>query len=232
MIRELLWLTSALLLSAPGCAERFDEPQLLGGILVQPEVLNRGMQLFRRDCAGCHGDDGKGKRATNPAERGPRDLTLGYYKFTSVPGGRLPTDDDLARTIREGLDGTQMVARPELSAADLHALVQYLKTLSPRWRNENTGTPITTDPDPWGVGRRQDAIARGFVVYHGLAQCWSCHPSYVPLDRLANLASEALPPGAESIDKAIQFRGDTQKSRVVETVYGDVLPPDFLDDRV
>jgi len=232
MMRELLLFTSALLASTPGCAERFDEPQLLGGVVVQPEILNRGMQLFRRDCAGCHGDDGKGQAAKNPAERGPRDLTLGFYKFTSVPDNRLPTDDDLMRTIREGLDGTQMVARPELNSADLHALVQYVKTLSTRWSNEFTGTPIVPEPDPWGVGRRQEAIARGFAVYHGLAQCWTCHPSYVPLDRLQELASATLPAGADSIDKAIQFRGDITRSRVVETAYGDVLPPDFLDDRV
>ena len=48
-----------------------------------------------------------------PAERPgdpiyPRDFTAGVYKFRSTPSGSLPTDEDLMRTITEGISRSGM----------------------------------------------------------------------------------------------------------------------------
>src|SRR5207302_1965708 len=93
-----------------------------------------------------------------------------------VPSGRLPTDADYERVIQRGLHGTAMLAW-DLPDDDLHAIVQYIKTFSRRWLRESAGSQIAATPDPWR-GRERDGDRRGATLYHGLAQCWTCHPAY------------------------------------------------------
>jgi hypothetical protein len=38
----------------------------------------------------------------------PRDFTTGGYKIRTTETGSVPTDDDLVRTVRQGLYGTAM----------------------------------------------------------------------------------------------------------------------------
>ena len=230
MNRLLPWLVA--LAAYPGCSDRFKEPLTLGGVTIQPEVLNRGRAVFRRECTGCHDEDPtEAKPLSSPTDRPPRDLTLGYYKFTSVPDDGLPTDEDLARTIRDGIGQTQMGPRPDLPEDDLGALVQFVKALAPRWRSGQTGTPVAVAPDPWG-GKRQGGIARGFAVYHEVARCWTCHPAYVDSTAIDRIRS--LPPGAGAApsDQALQQRAETARAAAVESRYGRLEPPDFLSDKV
>ena len=153
-----------------GCPEPgFTEPQVLGGVEVAAETLNHGKVVYRRYCSSCHGTEGKGSR-TRAGGKAPRALTAGYYKFTSVAEDDLPIDEDLTRVIKHGIRGTQM-AGYDLPPDDLHAVVQYLKTFSDRWRNERPGAPIPMVENPW-KGNRLAAIARGYEVYHAEAQCW------------------------------------------------------------
>ncbi|MGF1468115.1 MAG: c-type cytochrome [Sandaracinaceae bacterium] len=124
-------------LAAVGCGggERtFSEPMVLGGRRVPADVLNHGELVYRRDCASCHGLEGHGdgRYAARLSPR-PRDLTEGEYPHLGATGGDLPTDDELRALVRGGIDGTAMRPLP-LPDADCEAVVQYLKTLSPRWR--------------------------------------------------------------------------------------------------
>jgi mono/diheme cytochrome c family protein len=213
-----------------GCAgDRITEPQVLGGVRVPAERLERGRVLYAQLCTGCHGQAG---RADHDAARSmrprPRDLTLGVYKFASVPAGALPTDDDLRRTIRDGLAGTAMTAHDGLSDADLQALVDVVKWLSPRWRTELPGAPVALPDDPWAGADRAAAIARGEVVYHEVAQCWSCHPAYVQMGE--HRSRPKVEPGASGLPKAVTFQADPHRPVEVETSLGVALPPDFLGD--
>ena len=105
----------------------------------------------------------------------PRDLRLGIVSFASVPAGSLWRDEDVVRIVRAGLAGTGMRAWKDISDDDLAAIVQFMKTLSPRFRDERPGEPIASSPDPW-VGREADGAARGRAVYHGLGRCQSLPP--------------------------------------------------------
>jgi mono/diheme cytochrome c family protein len=152
----------------------------LPGRVVPAETLRAGFVTYRRLCAGCHGEAGDGRGPSgvglSPA---PRDFTLGVFKFAAVPSGALPRDDDLARTIRRGLAGTAMLGW-SLGDRELDAVVQYLKTFSPRWRRGSPPSPaeVATAPDPWRE-HPAEAVREGERVYHREALCATCHPAYV-----------------------------------------------------
>jgi mono/diheme cytochrome c family protein len=108
------------------------------------------------------------------------------YEFAFVaPEGSLPSDQDLERTVREGLRGTAM---PPLAAPprDVHAVAQYVKTFAARWATASAGTPIDVPEDPW-KGAEGAARERGERLYHVTALCASCHPNYAPRARIAEL---------------------------------------------
>jgi len=220
---------TALLLLACGAAackgyrtHGFREPQTLGGKSVPAEVLTEGERAYTQYCRACHGDEGDGK---GPAAKGlrppPRDFTLGVFKFAAVQGGALPNDEDLVRIVRSGLHGTAMLAWDGIPDRKLQEIIQYLKTFSPRWKEEEPGEPIRPTPDPW-KGREADGVARGRKVYHGLAQCLGCHPSYASKAFISGASKELT--GSPKAD----FREDMYGSELKETDFDvKVLPPDF-----
>jgi len=142
MNRSLLALLLSLVTLGSACGgPGYDKPIQLGGRLVQPDVLNRGRDLFNRFCATCHGYDGKAETSqARQLDPRPRDLTTAQFKRVATPGA-LPTDAELTTIIRNGIPGTGMPAWPQLQGDDLDAVMQYLKTFSPRWNSE-----ATTDP--------------------------------------------------------------------------------------
>jgi mono/diheme cytochrome c family protein len=220
------------LLTLPRCnRDTFREPLELGGKLVPAETLNRGQVLFRRHCAGCHGrkGDGNGPSAASMTPR-PRNFTRGQFKYKSVVGDALPLDGDLLSTVREGLQGTHMPAWSNLSEADLSDTVQYIKTFSPRWRQEQTGRPIPTPADPWGAGDRDAAIERGERVYHAQAKCWECHPAYRPRQTIQDWLRQAQTAGGDPAGTAPPIRPDVHRSAEVTTLFGQLTAPDFLED--
>ncbi len=215
---------------ATGCPDPgFTAPQVLGGVEVSADTLNHGKLVYRRYCSSCHGTEGEGSRLSGGG-KAPRNLTSGFYKFTSVRGDGLPTDEDLTRVIKRGLRGTQMPGH-DLPDEDLSAVVQYLKTFAPRWQAESAGEPIVMTENPW-KGDRMSAITRGYEVYHAEAQCWSCHPAYAHPDQLLNMSRELDLRTGEKPRKSLKIRENTDHSRLVDTRYGKVLPPDFLSDRL
>jgi len=201
---------------------RFDEPQKLGGQIVSAEVLTHGARAYAQYCRSCHGDKGDGK---GTAARGlrppPRDFTLGVFKFAAVPAGTLPHDEDLERIIRGGLHGTAMLAWDGIPKHQVREIIQYVKTFSPRWKEEEPGEAIKPPEDTW-KGREGEAVVRGRKVYHGLARCQGCHPAFAPKEFIFAATKELT--GAGSAD----FREDMYGSEVKESDFGvKLLPPDF-----
>jgi mono/diheme cytochrome c family protein len=200
----------------------FTEPQELGGKVVPAAVLAEGEQAYIQYCRACHGDAGDGK---GPAARGlrppPRDFTTGVFKFASVPAGTLPVDADFHRIVRFGLHGTAMLDWDGIPEAKVQHIIQYLKTLSPRWKEEEPGEPIPASEDPW-KGRVEDAAARGELVYHGLARCQGCHPAYASKEYIYGATKELT--GTASAD----FRDDMYVPELTDSEYGvKLMPPDF-----
>lgn len=210
-----------------GCGEDgFTEPRILGGQVVQPETLNLGRERYVQYCRQCHGDQGAGDGPAAPGLRPPpRNFQQGLFKFAAVPAGELPHDADLVRIVAGGLHGTAMLPW-QVPESDLGAIIQYIKTLSPRWQTGRPGPRILPTPDPWR-GRREEAERRGFNVYHGLAECWSCHAAYGTRQEIFDAYREMR--GAGSSD----FRDDMYNPVLKDSQYGvNILPPEFLRDPV
>jgi cytochrome c oxidase cbb3-type subunit 2 len=131
-----------------------------------------GRTIYRNRCAGCHGDSGHGDGPAaaflNPH---PRDFTTGNYEIRSTESGSLPTDADLIASVTNGLPGSSMPAwQGLLSDAQIRAVVDYIKTFSPRFTDTQpqivtVGTDVPATPD---------SVTRGAAVYEKL-RCGACH---------------------------------------------------------
>lgn len=138
----------------------------------QAALIEKGENVYLKDCAACHGDRGNG---AGPAaaflEPRPRDFTTGMYKFRSTPNGELPTDADLMRTLEQGVPGTQMPPwREILTEPERRAVIAYIKTFS-RDFTEPPAAPIAIPAAPEATPR---SIGEGRMVYM-MMECWSCH---------------------------------------------------------
>lgn len=140
----------AALAALPACGDsprRFTEPLMLGGQEVPPEVLDRGARVYGLYCVSCHGADGSGRpAASRTLESPPRDFREAAFRYVSGPEGSLPTDTDLEATIRRGRPGTGMPAWDGLPPEDLHAVIQFIKTFSPRWTADAPKGPPEAAP--------------------------------------------------------------------------------------
>jgi mono/diheme cytochrome c family protein len=104
---------------------------------VQSNDLGAKRGLYRRHCAHCHGISGDGRGPTagilNPY---PRDYRSGVFKFKSTYTAAQPTNEDLRKTLHDGIPGTAMPAFALLPPDEIDALVEYVKYLSMRGQVE------------------------------------------------------------------------------------------------
>jgi mono/diheme cytochrome c family protein len=142
-------------------------------------AIERGRTLFSRQCAACHGTEGRGDGPAsyllNPK---PRDLVAARYRIVSTWEG-VPTDDDLFRTISRGMPGSAMPSWRHLPETDRWALVRYVKSLaetplvvapaSAPGDAENTGV-VAVPAEP---ADSTTNVARARELYEGA--CASCH---------------------------------------------------------
>jgi mono/diheme cytochrome c family protein len=229
-----------------GCRQpRFTEPLALAeGKKVAPEVLEDGREAYLLYCYACHGEKGDGRGPSSPGMRPPpRDFTQGLFKFAGVPAGGLPNDDDLAALVKNGLDGTPMLPW-DVSERERQAIVQYLKTFSPRWKEEAPAARVLPDgADPW-QGRESEALELGKRIYHFsgakmskagqleqiFAGCSTCHPAYVPGEELQRLATLT---GVGPVQREDLYRPVAKETDYVVAEHKLViLPTDFLLQRV
>jgi len=138
----------------------------------QARDLSLGRRVYADNCAVCHGVDGDGRGpAAQHFATPPRDFTSGRYKIRATGSGQLPTDDDLARSIVRGLPGTAMVPQDHLSDAEVQAVIEFVKSLSPKFTGGPPPVPLPIPPEP---PRTDAAVARGRKVYDK-AECQECH---------------------------------------------------------
>lgn len=133
-------------------------------------LLARGESVYVEQCVACHGQKGDGQ---GPGAyilfQAPRNFTLGAFKFRSTRSGAAPTDDDLFRTITQGIAGETGAMMPSFAAlpeADRRALVAVVKKFA---GINKPGDPIRVPPEP----ARRD-LERGAKIYERL-QCATCH---------------------------------------------------------
>ncbi|MCB1083734.1 MAG: c-type cytochrome, partial [Simkania sp.] len=151
--------------------------------------LNKGKSAYTNYCRACHGTNGDGN---GPAAKGlrpqPRDFRLGTIKYGSVKAGSgYANQEDFHRIVINGLNGSAMLPW-DISEERLDQIMAYIKTLSPEgkgWKNESAkiGDLVNITPDPFaGKDPNPQAIEMGKQLYHGLADCASCHPAYATKD--------------------------------------------------
>jgi cytochrome c oxidase cbb3-type subunit 2 len=153
------------------------EPQsvplsLASGLPASDDLISHGRQVYRARCVGCHGEagDGNGLAATFLFPR-PRDFTVGAFKFRSTPSGSLPTDGDLLRTVTRGVRWTAMPTWHELPDKHRLAVVSFIKTFSPRFKEEKPEPPLVLSDPPKATA---ELLARGKEQYQK-AKCFQCH---------------------------------------------------------
>lgn len=136
------------------------------------EFLALGKDIYEDNCADCHGLSGKGDgKEAHRLKQKPQDFTSGTFKFRSTPTGSLPTDEDIYRSITEGIRGTAMLGQIHLSEKKRRLLVDYIKTFSSNF-SEDIPQPEIAITAPHE--KTDSLIAYGKWLYEE-AGCWNCH---------------------------------------------------------
>jgi cytochrome c oxidase cbb3-type subunit 2 len=131
-----------------------------------------GKQLYFRYCWGCHGFRGDGNGENAPyLNILPRNFVAATFKCRSTPTGTLPTDQDLFNAIERGFNNSNMPSWIVLTDQNRADLIAFVKTLSPRWKSDKAGTPITVPPEP---KLTVESIKHGHELFEKL-ECWKCH---------------------------------------------------------
>ncbi len=135
-------------------------------------TIAHGRELFNANCAHCHGEHGDGNGYGAPfLIPSPRNFVTAQYRFRTTASGQFPTDEDIFRTISRGATGTGMPPwQYLLNADDRWALVDYVKTFSPRLAAAHKRDVLAITPP---AGERRD-LANGKEIYAKL-QCAKCH---------------------------------------------------------
>lgn len=143
---------------------------------------DKGKKVYQKYCVICHGEKGDGKGLVGIIHRFeksgliwdiyPRDFTVGVFKFRSTPTGCLPDDKDLMRIVTSGIPRSGMPSHEDVSREKRKAVIEYIKTLSPRWEEEELCEVITAKKPDW-VGS-PESVKKGEKIYKDM-KCWECH---------------------------------------------------------
>jgi mono/diheme cytochrome c family protein len=146
--------------------------------------VEQGRLLYKFRCSTCHGVNGDGTPITPEAlSVSPRDFTgvshrtqKVVFKFnTSDRPDMLALDEDLKKTIREGLPGTPMPGFANLNDEEIDALVEYVKTFGyVAWKFHQPVRPaLQVPPVPQDL-RSQRRVEAGKVLF-AQRGCLACH---------------------------------------------------------
>jgi len=159
-------------------------PEIESTSRAPPRDLERGIVLYRKNCAGCHGYAGWGD---GPAakfllgEDAPRDFRRAMFRSRSTDD--LPTDADLFRTITYGMPGAAMPPFDHLPPDDRWQLVLQIKAFADRFEGnegslvsafevpERDPVPLPVPPEPRPT---PEALRRGALLAES-GKCLQCH---------------------------------------------------------
>ncbi len=153
---------------------------------VQQDLLEKGKKVYFKRCVWCHGVEGGGDGPS--ADRlftRPRNFIQGTFKIRTTDSGQLPKDEDLFKTVKNGLPGSAMPAWGEfLKEDEIKAVIQFVKTLvQDRDFNDAEDEEVELmefGSNPWGttgpyhLGVPQEAIDAGKEIFTA-NKCFECH---------------------------------------------------------
>ncbi|MEK7866393.1 MAG: cytochrome c [Planctomycetota bacterium] len=157
-----------------------------------PNGFERGAELYRQNCAICHGVEGRGDGpAAGVLDPRPRNFELGKYRLGSTTG-LFPSRQDILNTIRDGIPGTGMPSWRHLPPADQECMADYCLEVTRRGlkaaliRDEKAESEeeaeeishdlVTAPPDlqiPPEPPCDQASLATGRAIF--AKNCASCH---------------------------------------------------------
>ncbi|MBF0609357.1 MAG: c-type cytochrome [Candidatus Magnetobacterium sp. LHC-1] len=146
------------------------------------DTASEGKKIYESRCVICHGSNGDGKGLVGIVHRVekkgmswdiyPRDFTAGVFKFRTTPTGCMPLENDLLNVVTVGIPRAYMPSSVDLSEKERKAVVQYIKSFSPRWKDEEPCPPISVKKPAW-VGK-PESVAKGEQIWDKM-KCWECH---------------------------------------------------------
>ncbi|MEE8292628.1 MAG: ethylbenzene dehydrogenase-related protein [Candidatus Tectomicrobia bacterium] len=140
--------------------------------------LAAGKKLYEERCMHCHGEAGDGQGpATEYVYPKPRDFTSGTYKFRTrhetEDGNRLPSDEDIFRSIAQGLHGSSMPDWESFfTKQKIWQLVHYIKTFSDLFEEDKPGLELDFSG---AIPSSPESIAKGKQYFEEDFDCDSCH---------------------------------------------------------
>ena len=124
--------------------------EVTGSARDREATAQRGALIFKEDCAGCHGDRGRGDGvAAKALLPSPEDLTAARFSIES-----------LRQTLWNGVHGAPMPSWRSLPLRDLSALTAYVQSFHPA-ANSSSAAP--------------ESLVLGKVLYE--KSCLPCHGS-------------------------------------------------------
>ncbi|MBI2964461.1 MAG: c-type cytochrome [Deltaproteobacteria bacterium] len=207
---------------------------MAGSAPTSPEALALGKQVFAKQCAACHGAEGRGDgEAAYLLYPRPRNFRPGKFRLVSTWDG-VPTDDDLFLTISRGMPGSAMPSWAHLPEATRWALVAHVKSLAdaplevkPAAAPPSAGKPgsgiIAVPPEPKWDERAQ---ARAATLFRD--GCASCHGPTARGDGTASQIDDSgLPIRPRDLTTGV-FKGNSEPEsiyrRVVAGMPGSPMP--------
>lgn len=188
---------------------------------VSTPTIERGEQVYSKNCSICHGEkgagDGPGAKVSSPF---PRNFIKGHIKLRSTPFGKIPTDKDLFEAITSGSTGTTMPSWKHLSEDDRHSLVLYLKSLSKKFLKfvkKGKTHKIVAIPDPPKFTLA--SLERGKTLF--TQNCSGCHGVRGRSDgastkKIVHIPTNAIWP--RNLSKPWKFRRGDQRKDIFLTL--------------
>jgi cytochrome c oxidase cbb3-type subunit 2 len=137
----------------------------------QLDRTERAKKLFLAECAGCHGEYGRGDGpAAATLAIKPRNFLREKFKVRSTQSGDAPTQKDIYATITRGMPGSAMPSFKFLSDEERTLLSEHVWSLA-GLSAKRPGKVVAMTPEP---PSDQSSIQRGRALYEKLA-CGQCH---------------------------------------------------------
>ena len=146
------------------------------------QTREEGRKIFFKRCWYCHGEEGDAEApVADFLDPRPRDFTPGVFKFTTTLSGELPTNEDLFRTISNGVRFTAMPRwEQSLSEDERWKVMYFIKTFVPEYEDEEFDPNRNKDLQ-LGYWERLKKVQgmkidpkRGEEMYQN-AKCFECH---------------------------------------------------------
>ncbi len=185
------------------------------------EKATEGRQVYEKYCIGCHGDkgDGNGVAAEDLIIK-PRDFTSGVFKFKTTTRNSLPTDEDLKKTITNGLPTSSMPDFRLVPDVEKEEVIAYIKSLSDRWKKESPGKKFAETSIPEFVGS-SNSIKSGEKLYS--KRCEMCHGTSKSVPDVAFLLNWSGKNECNDMTRPANFNfGVIKRGPKVEDIYTSI----------